>query len=45
MDLFLGKIPGAWGDALFQSDVVKPMKIENIMGQKVTELSGGEMQR
>merc|ERR1711939_531216 len=29
----------------FQTDVVKPMNLENIMDQYVTTLSGGELQR
>ena len=29
----------------FQTDVVKPLQIENIIDQEVTNLSGGELQR
>jgi ATP-binding cassette subfamily E protein 1 len=43
--LFLKKIKGSFLDPQFQSDVVKPLQIENIIDQAVTTLSGGELQR
>jgi ATP-binding cassette subfamily E protein 1 len=43
--LLLNKIKGSFLHPQFQSDVVKPLQIENIIDQKVTTLSGGELQR
>jgi len=39
------KIRDAYQHPQFQSDVVKPMKIEAIIDQEVKHLSGGELQR
>jgi ATP-binding cassette subfamily E protein 1 len=44
-DLLLLKVKDAFLNAQFQSDVIKPMSINNILDQKVTHLSGGELQR
>ena len=44
-NLLLKKIKGAFLLPQFQSDVVKPMQIDNIIDQAVTTLSGGELQR
>lgn len=43
--LLLKQIKSAFMNAQFQSDVVKPMNIENILDQEVKTLSGGELQR
>ncbi|KAH9031620.1 RNAse L inhibitor-type ATP binding cassette protein [Lactarius pseudohatsudake] len=43
--LLLKQIKGAFMNAQFQSDVVKPMNLENIIDQDVKTLSGGELQR
>jgi len=44
-DLLMKKIREAYSHPQFQSDVVKPMKIEPIADQEVKHLSGGELQR
>ena len=44
-DLFYEKIKNAFLDPVFNSEVIKPLKIEAIMDNNVTELSGGELQR
>ncbi|TPX61611.1 hypothetical protein PhCBS80983_g01006 [Powellomyces hirtus] len=43
--LFIAKIKGAFMHPQFQTDVVKPLQIENIIDQNVNTLSGGELQR
>ncbi|KAJ2713958.1 Fe-S cluster-binding ribosome biosynthesis protein [Coemansia spiralis] len=43
--LLLKQIRGMFNHPQFQSDVVKPMKIDDIIDQQVKELSGGELQR
>ena len=43
--LLLKQIKTAFMNQQFQSDVVKPMNIENILDQEVKTLSGGELQR
>lgn len=43
--LFFKKIKGAFLNPQFQTDVVKPLKIDNIIDQEVQTLSGGELQR
>jgi len=43
--LLLKQIKAAFMHPQFQSDVVKPMNIENILDQEVKTLSGGELQR
>lgn len=43
--LFFKKIKAAFLNPQFQTDVVKPLKIENIIDQEVQTLSGGELQR
>lgn len=44
-DLLFKKIRDAYAHPQFQSDVVKPMKIDDIFDQQVKHLSGGELQR
>eukprot|EP00434_Breviolum_minutum_P038458 symbB.v1.2.034113.t1/scaffold4349.1/size40829/1 len=44
-DLFLGKIRDAFLHPQFQSDVTKPMLIDQIADHNVQTLSGGELQR
>ncbi|XP_044434006.1 ABC transporter E family member 2-like [Triticum aestivum] len=44
-DLLHEKIPGSCTQAQFRSDVMKPMKIEELMDRQVANLSGGELQR
>merc|ERR1719217_1395633 len=39
------KIPDAFAHPQFQSDVVKPMKVTDVIDQEVVHLSGGELQR
>ncbi|KAG5220508.1 rnase inhibitor-type atp binding cassette protein [Salix suchowensis] len=43
--LLLKQIRQAFMHAQFQTDVLKPMNLENIMDQEVKTLSGGELQR
>lgn len=43
--LFFKKIKGAFLNPQFQTDVVKPLSIDNIIDQEVQVLSGGELQR
>ncbi|EGV60289.1 hypothetical protein CANTEDRAFT_116344 [Yamadazyma tenuis ATCC 10573] len=43
--LFFKKIRASFLHPQFQTDVVKPLKIDNIIDQEVTTLSGGELQR
>ncbi|KAL2918077.1 Fe-S cluster-binding ribosome biosynthesis protein [Polyrhizophydium stewartii] len=43
--LLLKKIKGMFMHPQFQTDVVKPLQIENIIDQPVKTLSGGELQR
>ncbi|KAJ3194814.1 ATP-binding cassette sub- E member 1 [Dinochytrium kinnereticum] len=43
--LFLKKIRAMFMHQQFQTDVVKPLQIENIIDQEVMTLSGGELQR
>ncbi|OBA24718.1 P-loop containing nucleoside triphosphate hydrolase protein [Hanseniaspora valbyensis NRRL Y-1626] len=43
--LFFKKIRGAFLNPQFQTDVVKPLKIDNIIDNEVQTLSGGELQR
>jgi len=44
-ELLYAKIKDAYLHPQFQTDVVKPMKIENLLDLKVLHLSGGELQR
>jgi len=44
-DLLLTKIKDAYMHPQFQTDVAKPMLIDNIRDQEVQNLSGGELQR
>ncbi|CCD22501.1 Fe-S cluster-binding ribosome biosynthesis protein NDAI_0A03440 [Naumovozyma dairenensis CBS 421] len=43
--LFFKKIRGQFLNPQFQTDVVKPLKIDDIIDQEVKHLSGGELQR
>jgi ATP-binding cassette subfamily E protein 1 len=43
--LLLKQIKPAFMNTQFQSEVLKPMNLENIMDQEVKTLSGGELQR
>ncbi|CAA19324.1 Translation initiation factor rli1 [Schizosaccharomyces pombe] len=43
--LFLKKIRAAFLNGKFQSEVCKPLSIDNIIDQEVLNLSGGELQR
>lgn len=43
--LLAKKIRGALGHPAFQSEVMKPLAIEELMDQPVQQLSGGELQR
>jgi ATP-binding cassette, sub-family E, member 1 len=44
-ELLFAKIKDAYLHPQFQTDVVKPMKIEQLLDQPVLVLSGGELQR
>ncbi|TVU32502.1 hypothetical protein EJB05_24233 [Eragrostis curvula] len=44
-ELLQKKIPGSCSHAQFKSDVMKPLKIEEVMDRQVANLSGGELQR
>jgi len=43
--LLLKKIQESWMHPQFQSDVAKPMRVEELLDQEVKHLSGGELQR
>jgi ATP-binding cassette subfamily E protein 1 len=43
--LLLKKIKDHWMHPQFQSDVAKPMRVEELLDQDVKHLSGGELQR
>ncbi|KAI8073370.1 P-loop containing nucleoside triphosphate hydrolase protein [Gongronella butleri] len=43
--LFLSKIKAAFLNPQFNTDVMKPLNIDNIIDQEVMHLSGGELQR
>lgn len=43
--LLINKIKAAFMDPQFNSDVIKPMQIEDLLDQQVKTLSGGELQR
>lgn len=43
--LFQVKIKEAFGNPVFQTEVVKPFQIEALLDQQVKNLSGGELQR
>lgn len=43
--LLIKRIKAAFLMPQFQSDVIKPMQLENIIDQDVKTLSGGELQR
>lgn len=43
--LFLEKIRDMWLHSQFQTDVARPLKINDIIDQQVCNLSGGELQR
>ncbi|CAN6278280.1 unnamed protein product [Urochloa humidicola] len=44
-ELLYKKIPGSCSHAQFRSDVMKPLKIEELMERQFANLSGGELQR
>lgn len=44
-ELLHREIPASCSDAQFRSDVMKPLKIEELMDRKVANFSGGELQR
>lgn len=43
--LFIKKIKGMFMHPQFMTDVIKPLNIEDIIDNQVTQLSGGELQR
>lgn len=43
--LFFKKIRAAFLSPQFQTDVVKPLKLDDFIDQEVKNLSGGELQR
>lgn len=43
--LFLIKIKNMWHHPQFQTDVVKPLNLDMLLDQEVSNLSGGELQR
>ncbi|KAJ1279002.1 hypothetical protein BS78_04G121800 [Paspalum vaginatum] len=44
-ELLHKKIPGSCSHAQFRSDVMKPLKIEELLDRQFANLSGGELQR
>lgn len=44
-DVFLEKIRDMWLHPQFQTDVARPLRIDDIIDQQVCNLSGGELQR
>lgn len=44
-DVFLEKIRDMWLHPQFQTDVARPLKIDDIIDQAICHLSGGELQR
>lgn len=44
-ELFLSRIAETYNHSGFQDDVVKPLDIKHLLERKVTQLSGGELQR
>lgn len=44
-EVFLEKIRDMWLHPQFQTDVARPLRIEDIIDQQVCNLSGGELQR
>lgn len=44
-DLLMSKIKGSFLDQAFYDEIVKPLKIEYVLDQQVSSLSGGELQR
>lgn len=44
-DLLIERLKDNWRHPQFKSDVTNPMKLEDILENNVTELSGGELQR
>ncbi|ESU43368.1 RNase L inhibitor [Giardia duodenalis assemblage B] len=44
-ELFLSRIAETYNHSGFQDDVVKPLDIKHLLDRKVTQLSGGELQR
>lgn len=44
-ELLQTKIPERFNNTIFQNDVIKPLNIELLYDNKVTQLSGGELQR
>jgi len=44
-ELFNAKIPHAFNDAYFKSEVVEPLQLDVIMDRELQLLSGGELQR
>lgn len=45
LELFRSKIGSSFYDSQFQTDVLKPLAIDDIIDNKVNKLSGGELQR
>eukprot|EP00658_Telonema_sp_P-2_P004950 TRINITY_DN1184_c0_g1_i3.p1 TRINITY_DN1184_c0_g1~~TRINITY_DN1184_c0_g1_i3.p1 ORF type:complete len:632 (-),score=188.85 TRINITY_DN1184_c0_g1_i3:502-2397(-) len=43
--LLMKKIAESWNHPQFQTDVAKPMRVEELLDQEVKHLSGGELQR
>ena len=43
--LIYRKIPGAFSDPVFQSEVVKPLNVTTLLDQEVKTLSGGQLQK
>ncbi|EDO08501.1 ABC transporter family protein [Babesia bovis T2Bo] len=43
--LLMMKIKEAFGSPMFQTDVIKPLQIEDLYDQQLKNLSGGELQR
>jgi len=44
-DLFYLKLKDSWNSAMFKTEVLIPLKIDNVLENEVQTLSGGELQR
>jgi len=44
-DLFYLKLKESWNSAMFKTEVLIPLKIDNVLENEVQTLSGGELQR
>ncbi|OKY78876.1 MAG: Translation initiation factor RLI1 containing Fe-S and AAA+ ATPase domain [Candidatus Methanohalarchaeum thermophilum] len=45
VETFLSTITDKFGSSYYKTRILKPLSLSNILGQKITDLSGGELQR